>query len=174
MKEDPGTADVRACETLARFSRLLETSVNRTLRREFGISWDELAVLSLLHASPYRFLHITDVAASLAFSRSRASRSVSRQELLGRLTRSRCPRDARATHVTLTDGGAALVHRSSGTYEAAVLGGLARLRVGPEQLTDLTDRLAPLTERHGRPETRGTCAGPRQPGHTPVAGSPLS
>ncbi|MFD5593125.1 MarR family winged helix-turn-helix transcriptional regulator [Streptomyces griseorubiginosus] len=95
MPETPTGTDVRAYEALALFARLLETSVNRALQREFGITWEEYAVLSLLHRSPHQFLHMTEAATALGFSRSRVTRAVTRQEIHARVIRSACPRDAR-------------------------------------------------------------------------------
>jgi MarR family transcriptional regulator, 2-MHQ and catechol-resistance regulon repressor len=71
MQDVPTASDIRAYEALALFGRLLETSVNRALQREFRISWEEFAALSTLYRSPHRFLHMTDAAAALGFSRNR-------------------------------------------------------------------------------------------------------
>jgi MarR family transcriptional regulator, 2-MHQ and catechol-resistance regulon repressor len=71
MQDVPTASDIRAYEALALFGRLLETSVNRALQREFRISWEEFAILSTLYRSPHRFLHMTDAAAALGFSRNR-------------------------------------------------------------------------------------------------------
>ncbi|MDX3799171.1 MarR family winged helix-turn-helix transcriptional regulator [Streptomyces sp. AK04-3B] len=163
MTEAPATADIEACETLALFSRLLETSVNRALQRQFGVSLEEHAVLSLLHRSGGQVLHVTDVATSLGFSRSRVSRCVNRQCLRGRLSRTPCPRDARAAHVALTEQGTAFVQQLGRAYRAAVRAGLGSLHIGSEDVTELVRRLPPLTERYTRLRPLSACSGRPRP-----------
>ncbi|GAA2294449.1 hypothetical protein GCM10010234_40130 [Streptomyces hawaiiensis] len=134
-------ADVRAYETLALLSRLVETSVNRVLQREFALTWEEYATLSHLHRSPHQFLHMTELATALGFSRSRVSRAVARQELRGLISRTACPRDARAAHAAVTDQGICLLQLISGRYESTVRGSLTQLGVDSEQVADLVEQL---------------------------------
>lgn len=164
MQDVPTTSDIRAYEALALFGRLLETSVNRALQREFTISWEEFAVLSTLHRSPHRFLHMTELAAALGFSRSRVSRAISRQESNGHAIRSECPRDARATHATITERGVALLGRMSRTYEATVRDSLTGLSIGAEQIETLVKHLEPLSDQRDRPNSHLRCARPRANG----------
>ncbi|MFG2133218.1 MarR family winged helix-turn-helix transcriptional regulator [Streptomyces sp. NPDC048751] len=158
MQEIPTATDIRAYETVALFGRLLETAVNRVLQQKFDISWEEYAVLSALHRSPHQFLHMTEVATALGFSRSRVTRAITRQELQGRVTRSACPRDARATHAAVTAQGTALLDRISDTYEAAVRGSLTRLSIGAEQVEGLVKQLEPLSDLRARSGSAINCA----------------
>ena len=152
MEEAPTAVDIRAYENLALLGRLIETAVNRTLQQQFGITWEEHAVLSHLHRTPHRFLHMTELASHLGFSRSRVSRAVARQELRGMLTRSGCPRDARAAHAAVTEQGAVLLHQINGTYEAAVRNSLAGLSAeGYDQVVGLVKQLEPLTHERLTP-----------------------
>lgn len=158
MQEAPPPTDVRVYEVLALFARLLETAVNRTLQQRFDITWEEYAVLSLLHRSPHRFLHMTETATALGFSRSRVSRAVARQESGGRVTRSPCPRDARATHAAVTEQGAALLHRATDTYQNAVRQSLTRFSIGAEHTEALVKLLEPLSDLRARPQSQLRCA----------------
>ncbi|MFF9042075.1 MarR family winged helix-turn-helix transcriptional regulator [Streptomyces sp. NPDC014892] len=167
MQNAPLSADIRAYETVALFGRLLETSVNRVLRQQFDITWEEYAFLSALHRSPHQFLHMTEMATALGFSRSRMSRAVARQELRGRVTRSACPRDARATHAAVTVRGTALLDRISDTYETAVRTGFTRLSISVEQVEQLVKQLEPLSDLRLRPESTNTCARRRFPAAPP-------
>ncbi|MFD5403035.1 MarR family winged helix-turn-helix transcriptional regulator [Streptomyces griseorubiginosus] len=171
MQEAPTGTDVRAYEALALFARLLETSVNRALQREFGITWDEYAVLSLLHRSPHQFLHMTEAATALGFSRSRVTRAVTRQEIHGRVIRSACPRDARATHATVTEQGSALLYKTDDTYRAAVRQSLTKFSIGVEHTDVLVKLLEPLCDLRSRPRSQLTCA---RSGRTTAANSSTS
>jgi DNA-binding MarR family transcriptional regulator len=141
MERTLTAADVRAYETLALLTRLVETSVNRVLQREFALTWEEYATLAHLHGSPRQFLHMTELATALGFSRSRVSRAVARQELRGLISRTACPRDARAAHAAVTDQGVSLLERISGLYETTVRSSLTKLGVDTEQMAGLTERL---------------------------------
>ncbi|MEU3891538.1 MarR family transcriptional regulator [Streptomyces sp. NPDC029041] len=141
MEKVSTAADVRAYETLALLSRLVETSVNRVLQQEFTLTWEEYATLSHLHRTPLQFLHMTELATALGFSRSRVSRAVARQELRGLISRTACPRDARAAHAAVTDQGIVLLREVGGLYETTVRGSLTKLGVDTEQVTDLVERL---------------------------------
>lgn len=162
VQESPSGTDVRAYEALALFARLLETSVNRALHREFGITWEEFAVLSLIHRSPHQFLHMTEAATALGFSRSRVTRAVTRQEIHGRVLRSACPRDARATHATVTEQGVALLDEADDTYRAAVRQSLTEFSIGVEHTDVLVRLLEPLCDLRSRPRSQLSCARSRR------------
>ncbi|MFF5985165.1 MarR family winged helix-turn-helix transcriptional regulator [Streptomyces olindensis] len=149
MERTLTAADVRSYETLALLIRLVETSVNRVLQREFGLTWEEYATLSHLHGSPHRFLHMTELATALGFSRSRVSRAVARQEMRGLISRTACPRDARAAHASVTDQGVSLLEGISGLYETTVRGTLTKLGVDTEQVTGLVEQLVPNASGQG-------------------------
>ncbi|MFB6849617.1 MarR family winged helix-turn-helix transcriptional regulator [Streptomyces sp. NPDC056373] len=148
MERVSAAADILAYETLTLISRLAETSVNRVLQQEFALAREEYATLSHLHRSPHQFLHMTELATALGFSRSRVSRAVARQELRGLISRTACPRDARAAHAAVTDQGIVLLQQVSGLYEATVRGSLTQLGIDTEQMTGLVEHLTANGSAH--------------------------
>ncbi|MFF6783106.1 MarR family transcriptional regulator [Streptomyces sp. NPDC012510] len=169
MEEAPFAADIPAYETLALLGRLVETAVNRSLQQQAGITWEEYLTLSHLHRNPHHFLHMTELATRLGFSRSRVSRAVARQELRGLITRSACPRDARAAHATVTEQGVTFLLQIRSTYEAAVRSCLTELRVGADRMEVLAKQLHPLTDHYGRPAALTGCVGAPTPQCRPLA-----
>ncbi|MFF9808375.1 MarR family winged helix-turn-helix transcriptional regulator [Streptomyces coeruleorubidus] len=161
MEEAAVTAGIRAYETLALLGRLVETEANRALQ-QFGVTWEEYLVLSHLHRTPNHFLHMTELATRLGFSRSRVTRAVARLEPRGLIARSACPTDARAAHAAVTEQGVTFLRQSNDTYEAAVRRCLAGLRVGADQMEVLANQLQPLTDQHDRPTALTGCIAHRR------------
>ncbi len=95
----------RAWIALASTLVWLPAALDEQLQRDAGISHVEYTVLSWLSMQPSRSARMSDVAALANVQLSHLSRIASRLEERGWLSRSRDPRDGRATLATLTSEG---------------------------------------------------------------------
>lgn len=79
------------------------------LRRDSQLTHMEYQVLAMLSESPDRTLRMTALATRTTSSLTRMSHVVTRLQQRGIVARSACAADGRATNVTLTDAGHALL-----------------------------------------------------------------
>jgi DNA-binding MarR family transcriptional regulator len=94
---------------------LLESELDRQLRRDAGMSHDYYGMLAQLSEAPGRALRMGDLAGRSASSSSRVSHAVASMERLGWLRREPWPEDRRVQLAVLTDAGyAALVAAAPG------------------------------------------------------------
>ena len=102
--------------------------LGRRLRRDAETVLDEhgdlgvsgLGILGRLSRVENRTLRQTALAEAMGLSLSRVSRLIDALEARGFVTRNRCPGDARATNVELTDAGQAFARRAQDSVFAFV------------------------------------------------------
>jgi DNA-binding MarR family transcriptional regulator len=87
---------------------LLQHQVEQQLRTEGGISYVQFQLLARLAAAPGQ-LTMTELADGVVYSRSGLTYQAGLLEKAGLITRSPSPDDERATLVTITDSGRALL-----------------------------------------------------------------
>jgi DNA-binding MarR family transcriptional regulator len=116
--------------------RRLSLALDRQLQRDAGISQADFGVLITIFDSPDRRLRVGELAAALAWEKSRVSHQVSRMETRGLLERTTCPDDGRATWISLT-------HDGRRTVLGAIRGHAAAIReLFLDQLGDAGERTA--------------------------------
>ena len=126
-------------ETWLKFRAVVELYpglLDSQLRRDSGLTHMEYQVLAMLSEQPTRTLRMTNLANRSNSSLTRMSHVVTRLEGRGIVARSACPDDGRATNVTLTDDGYAILVAAAPGHVTQVresfLDGLT-----PEQLQQL-------------------------------------
>ncbi|MDR7276521.1 MarR family winged helix-turn-helix transcriptional regulator [Catenuloplanes atrovinosus] len=119
---------------------LLQHHVEQQLRAEGGLSYVQFQLLARLADAKGR-LSMTELADGVVYSRSGLTYQAGLLEKAGLITRGPCPDDERATLVTITDDGLALLQR--------VLPGHVRVTrellfapLGPDDLRHLGDIMA--------------------------------
>jgi DNA-binding MarR family transcriptional regulator len=114
-------AEDRAWRGYMRMRTLLHAQIVRDLAREADLSGPDYDVLSNLSEAPGRRSRLGDLAARMAWSKSRLSHHITRMEQRGLVTREDCASDGRGAFVVLTDAGFR-------TIEAAAPGHVASVR----------------------------------------------
>ena len=97
--------EARAWRGYMRMRTLLHAQIVRDLAHDAGLSGPDYDVLSNLSEAPGRRSRLGDLAARMAWSRSRLSHHITRMERRGLVTREDCPDDGRGAVVVLTDAG---------------------------------------------------------------------
>jgi DNA-binding MarR family transcriptional regulator len=95
-----------AWEGLLELAGRLRREAERELAAYGDLSVSMLGLMGRLAAADDRTLRQTALAAAMSLSMGRVSRIVDKLEQHGYVTRAPCPRDGRATNVTLTAAGA--------------------------------------------------------------------
>jgi DNA-binding MarR family transcriptional regulator len=109
----------RAWRGYMRMRTLLNAQIVRDLGRESGLSGPDYDVLSNLSEAEGRRARLGELAAHMAWSRSRLSHHITRMERRGLVTRQDCQDDARGAFVMLTDAGfRAIVAAAPGHVES--------------------------------------------------------
>jgi DNA-binding MarR family transcriptional regulator len=98
-------AEDRAWRGYMRMGTLLNAQIVRDLSREAGLSGPDYDVLSNLSEADGRRSRLGELAAHMAWSRSRLSHQITRMEHRGLVTRQDCTADGRGAFVVLTDAG---------------------------------------------------------------------
>ncbi len=114
--ETSGDAWVGLLETYKRLTRQLDAE----LEAQHGLTLSSLETLGRLAAAEEGRLRLSDIAAQTGLSLSRMSRIVGALEARGLVRRTRCPSDARAIFLFLTDDGLALAREAQATHFAGV------------------------------------------------------
>ena len=99
----------RAWRGYMRMRTLLNAQIVRDLAREAGLSGPDYDVLSNLSEAEGRRARLGELAAHMAWSRSRLSHQITRMEQRGLVTRQGCADDGRGAFVVLTDAGFAAI-----------------------------------------------------------------
>lgn len=86
-------------------TRLLLRALDRQLSADAGISLSDFEVLALLSEAPQRRLRMSELADSVATTRSGITRAVARLVGLGWVQRAECTEDKRGSYAELTDAG---------------------------------------------------------------------
>lgn len=146
-------------ETWLKFRAVVELYpglLDAQLRRDSQLTHMEYQVLAMLSEVPDRTLRMTALAARTTSSLTRMSHVVTRLQQRGVVARSACAADGRATNVTLTDAGHALL-------VAAAPGHVTQVResfldaLTDEQLTQLdaiSDAILARIDPEGRMTSR--------------------
>ncbi len=129
----------------------LTRALDAELTAQHGLSLSGLELLARLAAADDRQMHLTALAGASGLSLSRVSRIIAVLEARRLVDRHACPKDARAVHARITDGGLELVRGAQSTHFASVQAAFF------DQLDD--DEIATLARVFGRfaPRSPGAC-----------------
>jgi DNA-binding MarR family transcriptional regulator len=112
--------EARAWRGYMRMRTLLHAQILRDLAREAGLSGPDYDVLSNVSEAPGRRARLGDLAARMAWSRSRLSHHITRMERRGLVTREDCTSDGRGAFVVLTDAGWRAIRAAAPGHVASV------------------------------------------------------
>jgi DNA-binding MarR family transcriptional regulator len=112
--------EARAWRGYMRMRTLLHAQILRELAREAGLSGPDYDVLSNVSEAPGRRARLGDLAARMAWSRSRLSHHITRMERRGLVTREDCASDGRGAFVVLTDAGWRAIRGAAPGHVASV------------------------------------------------------
>jgi DNA-binding MarR family transcriptional regulator len=101
-----------AWEGFLELSRQLRRAADGVLEPVDGLTVSMLGIMGRLAQAERRTLRQTDLAEAMGLSFSRVSRLIDTLEERRLVERHRCPTDARATNVSLTDAGLGLTRRA--------------------------------------------------------------
>jgi DNA-binding MarR family transcriptional regulator len=113
-------AEARAWRGYMRMRTLLHAQIVRDLAREAGLSGPDYDVLSNVSEAEGRRSRLGDLAARMAWSKSRLSHHISRMEQRGLVTREDCTSDGRGAFVVLTDAGLRAIQDAAPGHVASV------------------------------------------------------
>jgi DNA-binding MarR family transcriptional regulator len=113
-------AEARAWRGYLRMRTLLHAQILRDLAREAGLSGPDYDVLSNVSEAPGHRARLGDLAARMAWSRSRLSHHITRMERRGLVTREDCASDGRGAFVVLTDAGWRAIRAAAPGHVASV------------------------------------------------------
>ncbi|MGW3471835.1 MarR family winged helix-turn-helix transcriptional regulator [Saccharopolyspora sp. NPDC000995] len=134
--------------TLAALHGTLETTLEKALQAEHGLSVVEYTVLDALGRQDGWHMRMQQLARATALSGSATTRLVNRLEDRQLLTRVLCKDDRRGIYTELTESGRALLEKARPTHDEALEKALTEAGQVPE--------LAPLVAAlHDLPQRRG-------------------
>ena len=113
-------AEARAWRGYMRMRTLLHARILRDLAREAGLSGPDYDVLSNVSEAEGRRSRLGDLAARMAWSKSRLSHHITRMEQRGLVTREDCTSDGRGAFVVLTDAGLRAIQDAAPGHVASV------------------------------------------------------
>jgi DNA-binding MarR family transcriptional regulator len=113
-------AEARAWRGYMRMRTLLHAQIVRDLARESGLSGPDYDVLSNVSEAEGRRSRLGDLAARMAWSKSRLSHHITRMEQRGLVTREDCTSDGRGAFVVLTDAGLRAIQAAAPGHVASV------------------------------------------------------
>jgi len=113
-------AEARAWRGYMRMRTLLHAQIVRDLAREAGLSGPDYDVLSNVSEAEGRRARLGDLAARMAWSKSRLSHHITRMEQRGLVTREDCTSDGRGAFVVLTDAGLRAIQDAAPGHVASV------------------------------------------------------
>jgi DNA-binding MarR family transcriptional regulator len=131
-------AEARAWRGYMRMRTLLHAQIVRDLAREAGLSGPDYDVLSNVSEAEGRRARLGDLAARMAWSKSRLSHHITRMEQRGLVTRQDCASDGRGAFVVLTDAGLRAIQAAAPGHVASVRQHFIDL-LSREQLDALAD-----------------------------------
>jgi len=109
----------RAWRTWLRLGWLLDAAIGRDLAA-FGLSHADYYVLVQLSEAPGRRMRMSELAAGIAWSRSRVSHQVARMERRGLVRRTDCEGDARGTYAELRPAGLRAIEGAAPGHVASI------------------------------------------------------
>ncbi|MFD0924055.1 MarR family winged helix-turn-helix transcriptional regulator [Saccharopolyspora rosea] len=101
-------------------SALLEHRLNRELQVGHGLSIADYEIMVQLSEQPDRRLRMSELAKSVAHSKSRISHQIRRLEAANLVRRVECPNDGRGVLAVLTDEGAEKLSTAAPTHVEGV------------------------------------------------------
>jgi DNA-binding MarR family transcriptional regulator len=113
-------AEARAWRGYMRMHTLLHAQLVRDLAREADLSGPDYDVLSNVSEAEGRRVRLGDLAARMAWSKSRLSHHITRMERRGLVTREDCSSDGRGAFVVLTDAGLRAIQAAAPGHVASV------------------------------------------------------
>jgi DNA-binding MarR family transcriptional regulator len=113
-------AEARAWRGYMRMRTLLHAQIVRDLAREADLSGPDYDVLSNVSEAEGRRVRLGDLAARMAWSKSRLSHHITRMERRGLVTREDCSSDGRGAFVGLTDAGLRAIQAAAPGHVASV------------------------------------------------------
>lgn len=113
-------AEDRAWRGYMRMRTLVNARIVRDLGREAGLSEPDYDVLSTLSEIEGRRWRLQELAAHMAWSKSRLSHHITRMEQRGLVTRQECTADGRGAFVALTDAGLRAIEAAAPGHVASV------------------------------------------------------
>jgi DNA-binding MarR family transcriptional regulator len=113
-------AEDRAWRGYMRMRTLLNARIVRDLGREAGLSEPDYDVLSTLSEIEGRRWRLQELAAHMAWSKSRLSHHITRMEQRGLVTREECTADGRGAFVVLTGAGLRAIEAAAPGHVASV------------------------------------------------------
>ncbi|MBB5153284.1 MarR family winged helix-turn-helix transcriptional regulator [Saccharopolyspora phatthalungensis] len=134
--------------TLAALHGTLETTLEKALQAEHGLSVVEYTVLDALSRQDGWHMRMQQLARATALSGSATTRLVNRLEDRELLTRILCKDDRRGIYTELTDAGRALLEEARPTHDEALEKALAEAKQVPE-LAPMVTALHHLPPRPG-------------------------
>ena len=102
-----------------RLGWLVDAAIGRDLAAD-SLSLADYYVLVQLSEAPGRRMRMSDLAAGIAWSKSRVSHQVARMESRGLVRRSDCPGDARGTFAELRPSGLAAIRAAAPRHVASI------------------------------------------------------
>lgn len=143
--------EVRAWYAFMKVQLRLRYEMNRQLRDDSGVSLADYDVLVALTSADDRAMTVSDLAIRIGAERSRVSHHVQRLARDALVSLGPHPDDRRATNVTLTQPGRALLDRASPAHIAFVrsvfFDALEQDQIG--QLAEAFEKVYELLIRHG-------------------------
>ena len=131
-------------DTTAELRRVLGAQ----LQQESGLSPADYQVLLALHEADGRRLRSSELAANIAWERSRLSHHLRRMERRGLIRRDDCATDNRGAEISFTQDGADMFRRATAPHMRAVKKHFADA-LTPEQFEALADILQALQAGRG-------------------------
>jgi DNA-binding MarR family transcriptional regulator len=110
----------RAWRAQLRMGWLLDAAIARDLQRESGLSHADYYVLVQLSEAPGHRMRMSDLAAGILWSKSRASHQIRRMEARGLVRREDCSNDGRGTYACLTPRGLRTIEEAAPRHVASI------------------------------------------------------
>ncbi len=129
---------------------LLDRRLDQQLRRDAGLSHLQYLILARLAAAPDGALRMTELADSLANTKSGLTYQVEQLEKAGLADRRACSYDTRGVVAVLTDAGRRRLQEAAPGHVAAVRELFIDV-LTPEQLAAIADGLGEVSRRLGVP-----------------------
>lgn len=144
IADDAVEIRARGWRVLAAVHGLIETTLERVLARQHGLSVVEYTVLDALSRQDGWHMRMRQLARATALSSSATTRLVTRLEDRGLLRRTLCADDRRGIYTELTDAGRELLAAARPTHDETLHAALREAQDTPElaPLADAVERLA--------------------------------
>ena len=124
----------------------LESTLDRDLARDSGLSGADYALLVPLSEAPDQRVRARELRNGVGWDRSRLAHHLRRMEQRGLLVREDCPTDARGTIIRLTDEGRRAIENAAPGHVAAVRRNFIDL-LTEEEVTVLTSVAKRVNDR---------------------------